>query len=383
MSKSLTRNKLNSKASRGSGGGGGTGNMNTSTYDPAGISRQLLGTAIPLTQAEAVAKTDYIEGQLYCITDPPAPLKEFYAFAVLSPDSVYLFPTLDIHGFGYTTDDNYCLAVFAYNVSAGEEIKSIKIPAANIEVSTSSPDANATITEQLRLSSANCKWINCTTTDTSSLTDASFSNCEFVSCTVNADGFSGCAISNYSGLSDSILFTNDNQTIDGFNKGTGRTISFINTSGLSYTNCTVGSGKTITIRSSQTDRYWIADQSSFQEDLDVADTSLYDSTLKQLDLTNYGHAGHIKIINSGGITNPTFITIIGLPAEEMCYEFFTDSLTCNPQFQPGSGNVLVNNISLGSSAISLIGDSDSVTADNKAYGALAGSLRIIDAVVIF
>lgn len=382
MSKSLTRNKLNSKASRGSGGGGGTGNMNTSTYDPAGISRQLLGTAIPLTQAEAVAKSDYIEGQLYCITDPPAPLKEFYAFAILSPDSVYLFPTLDTHGFGYTVDDNYCLAVFAYNVTSGEEIKSITIPASNVKVSTNGTNTNAVITEQLRLSGTNIVWYNCVTTATSGLTANTFSNCSFENCTIDADSFTGCYIENYGGLEDTITFTNNNQYISGLNKARGRTISFINTTGLFYQDCTLGSGKVITIRSSQSDKYWISDQSSFQEDLDVADTSLYDNALKQLDLTNYGHAGHIKIINSGGITNPAFVNVIGLPTYEMCYEFFADTLTCNPEFQPGTGNVLVNNISLGANPVLIIGASDSVIADNKGYGALVGFLRIIDAVIM-
>lgn len=382
MSKSLTRNKLNSKASRGSGGGGGTGNMNTSTYDPAGLSRQLLGTAVALTQAEAAAKTDWLEGQLYCITDPPAPLQLFYSFAVLTPDNVYILPGLRDSGFGYTINNTLCEAIYLVTGSAGSELKYIKDLTNGVEIGNNGVGSTAKIAEQYRLSGTNCKWINCTTTDTSLLTDASFNNCEFLECTVNADGFSGCYITNYAGINDSILFTNKNQFLDGINKGVGRSFSFINTSGLNYTNCTVGSGKTITIRSSQTDRYWIADQSSFQEEFDVADTSLYDGILKQMDLSNFGHAGHIKIVNSGGVTSPTFINVIGLPAYEMCYEFFTDSLTCNPQFQPGSGNVLVNTISLVSSAISLIGDSDSVTADNKAYGVFAGSLRILDAVIM-
>ncbi len=62
---------------QGSGGGGGGGNMSTATYDPAGIARQLLGSPIEITRAQAAvidAANGWLDGQLYRITNPASPL---------------------------------------------------------------------------------------------------------------------------------------------------------------------------------------------------------------------------------------------------------------------------------------------------------------------
>ena len=71
MGKGISRKKIVAKASNSSGGGGGTGNMNTSVYDPAGLSRQILVTPLTITKAQAVAleagPTYPIEGQSYII----------------------------------------------------------------------------------------------------------------------------------------------------------------------------------------------------------------------------------------------------------------------------------------------------------------------------
>jgi len=53
-------------------GGGGGGNMNTATYDPAGLASQLIGEPIEITLAQAAtieAGNDWLDGQFYRITN--------------------------------------------------------------------------------------------------------------------------------------------------------------------------------------------------------------------------------------------------------------------------------------------------------------------------
>jgi hypothetical protein len=130
---------------------------------------------------------------------------------------------------------------------------------------------------------------------------------------------------------DTFAFTNDGQAIYSLNEGYGRTISFANVNGLTYSNCIIQSGKTITINSSQSGKYWVDTRSTFVETIDV-DVAVTGSIL---DLTGYEHAG-IIMLTSPLTASPTIDEFANWTYVGMTRTFtIADPVTTNPNFSSG------------------------------------------------
>lgn len=128
-------------------------------------------------------------------------------------------------------------------------------------------------------------------------------------------------------VNDTFIFTEEGQRVVGLNEGNGRIISFAAIINLTYINCIIQSGKSITILSSQLGKYWVDTRSTFIETLDV------DSAIPaaNLDLTGVEHAGLI-IMTSGTTASPTIKGFSNWTYAGMTRTFQIDGTT-NPSFE--------------------------------------------------
>lgn len=151
---------------------------------------------------------------------------------------------------------------------------------------------------------------------------------------------------------DTFAFTDSAQGIVGLNEGSGRTISFAAAPSLYYINCIIQSGKTITINSSQSGKYWVDTRSTFMETLDI--DANYDGGTFTLNLASVQHAGLI-IMNSPTATSPTIKDFSNWLYDGMIKTFQVDGTT-NPSFE--TGPLLFPASSTISSPFTLVGTED-------------------------
>jgi len=328
------------------------GDMLKSVYDPAGIEEQLVGKAIQLTLAQAQVKNDWIDGQLYLITDPISPLVRFYSYGTVDYviPGVVEIPILSVIGIGVFDSGIVPTAVAEVGYNTGlNEILYVYDKLRSVRITRDGAGSTVQVTEQLRLSHRNCSFNNCNFTDTNACASDSFENIEAdnltLSCAANTDV---CLLKNYKGSDDIIAFTATGQEIDGMNFASDRTISFAPTNGLSYTNCTVGGGKSITIQTSQNKAFIIDTLSTFTGSFDVDTLTLGD---KYIDLSNIPYAGIITLYSSGGLNPlPLFIYIRNDSGEIYKRKFIADVVTANPSFADAGGTAIPpdKNIAFGS-----------------------------------
>ena len=317
MGAGKTRKKLNTKGSRTSGGGGG-----------GATAQQIAYTDVTLAVAQAKQSgtgDSWTEG-FYRVTGVDASSGNFYSETVKSGATVQL----KLDGTFET----------ASNTAPGGE--SIIIGKAHLnlvlgiiddfEYSGKNQGDSAYVYQRIRTTNGlsafdigndayvwgtnqfnNFEAINPTITFTGVLPD---SQSVSIQNTINSNG-------------DIFAFTNDAQAIYNLNEGYNRTISFANVNGLTYSSCIIQSGKTITINSSQTGKYWVDTRSTFTEilDIDVA----YNGGTALLDLVTVQHAGLI-IFNSPTTASPTIKGFINWLYDGMTRTFQIDSTT-NPSFE--------------------------------------------------
>lgn len=360
MGAGKTRKKLNTKGSRSSGGGGG-----------GATAQEIAYTDVTLAQAQAKQSgsgDSWTEG-FYRVTGVDASSGNFYSETVKSGATVQL----KLDGTFET----------ASNTAPGGE--SIIIGKAHLnlvlgiiddfEYSGKNQGDSAYVYQRIRTTNGlsafdigndayvwgtnqfnNFEAINPTITFTGVLAD---SQSVSIQNTINSNG-------------DTFAFTNDAQAIYNLNEGYGRTISFANVNGLTYSNCIIQSGKTITIQSSQIGKYWVDTRSTFVEtiDIDVAVTG------SSLDLAGYEHAG-IIMLTSPLTASPTIDEFANWTYVGMTRTFaIADPVTTNPNFS--SGLIQFPVVSLLTSPFTLIGTKDLavinyvdnkflITADSNTY----------------
>lgn len=322
MGAGKTRKKLNTKGSRASGGGGGGATAQQIAYEDVTL-------AVAQARQAGTLGASWEEG-FYRVTGVDASSGNFYSETVKSGATVQL----KLNG---TFESSSNTAPGGTSIIIGKAHLNLVLGIIDdFEYSGKNQADSAYVYQRIRTTNGlsafdigndayvwgtnqfnNFEAINPTITFTGVLPD---SQSVSIQNTINSNG-------------DTFAFTNDGQAIYNLNEGYGRTISFANVNGLTYSNCIIQSGKSITIQSSQSGKYWVGIISTFTETMDVDVTV----TAGDLDLAGYEHAGVILLMStltaSPTITDFSNWTHVGMIRTFM----IADPLTTNPVFEDTLG----------------------------------------------
>lgn len=323
MGAGKTRKKLNTKGSRATGGGGGA------------TAQQIAYTDVTLAQAQAkqagTAGASWAEG-FYRITDIVSGSAGgfFYSQTITSQDGSTI--QLDLNGTLFVTQANIISSQGNARIQ-GKAHLNIELGIIDDFEYTGVQKTGSFYTYQ-RIRTTDGRDAVDVGNDAFIWAKNSYHNISLVDPTFNFSGVSAedgqIGIQDvFDSVGDTFTFTADNQHIYGLNEGRGRTISFAATDGLTYTNCIIQSGKTITINSSQIGKYWVDTRSTFTETLDI--DVAYNGGTALLSLATVQHAGLI-IMNSPTAASPTIKGFSNWLYDGMTRTFQIDGTT-NPSFE--------------------------------------------------